>query len=99
MIFIPKFPTCCYYQLGQAFPGMLKVPKMTNLLNLCSISRKNWGMKLFLMQIKTKVSYMLILSYLMDMARQVQSMQNEKYAISLPYLKKERHVDIIKLIP
>ena len=42
---------------------------------------------------------MLILSYLMDMARQVQSTQNEKYAISLPYLKKEGHFDVIKLIP
>ena len=53
------------------------------------------------MQIKNKVSYKLILLFLVDVAKDVRSTQNNKFAISLDYLRKEGrdevdflHVDI-----
>ena len=57
---------------------------------ICSILRKKWVMKLiFCMQISMKVSYKLILWFLMGMVKHSQSSQNSKFAMSLQYLKKE----------
>ena len=44
------------------WPGMPKLPKITSLLCLCIILRKNWVMKLiFCMQISMKASYKMII--------------------------------------
>ena len=69
---------------------MPKLPKITSLLFLCNILRKKWEIKLiFCMQIRMKVSYKLILWFLMGMVKHSQSSQNSKFAMSLQYLKKE----------
>ena len=72
------------------WPGMLKSPKITSLLFLCIILRKKWVMKLiFCMQISMKVSYKLILLFLMGLVKHSQSSRNSKFAMSLQNLKKE----------
>ena len=69
---------------------MPKLPKITSLLFLCNILRKKWEIKLiFCMQISIKVSYKLILWFLMGMVKHSQSSQNTKFTMSLQYLKKE----------
>ena len=55
---------------------------------LCNISRKTWGIKLlFCLQIYTKVFYIMLLSFWMCVSRLAQSSQNNKFVISLQYLK------------
>ena len=50
-----------YYHFKCVWPGMPKLPKITSLLFLCNILRKNWVMKLiFCMQISMKACYKLI---------------------------------------
>ena len=55
---------------------------------LCNIFRKTWELKLiFGLQINTKVFYKLIASPWVCIARDAQSTWNDKFAISLQYLK------------
>ena len=55
-----------------------------------NISRKNWVIKLICgLQINIRVSYKLLLSLLVDVARHTQSNQNKTFAKSLKYFKKE----------
>ena len=57
----PKVSSNCYYHFRCVCPGMLKLPKITSLLFLCNILRKNWVMKLiFCMQVSMKACYKLI---------------------------------------
>ena len=80
-------------------PDMHKSPKITSLLFLCNVLRKKWVMKLtFYMQIRMKISYKLILWFLMrvwflkGMVKHSPSSQNSKFAMALQYLKNEvRH--------
>ena len=57
-----KVSSNCYYHWGWCVcPGMLKSPKITNLLFYCNILRKNWVMKLiFFMQVSIKACHKLI---------------------------------------
>ena len=56
---------------------------------LCNISRKEWEMKLiFHLQINGKGLFKLILSFWVCVVRYAQITQNNKFAISLQYLKK-----------
>ena len=78
----------CYHFL-YVWPSMPKLPKIISLLFLCNISKKKWMMKLiFCVKISMKVSYELMLWFLMGMVKHSQSFQNSKLAISLRYLKK-----------
>ena len=62
--------------------------KITSLLFLCSILRKKWVMK---------VSYILMLWFLMEMVKQSRSFQNSKFAMSWQYLKKKSEMKLIFL--
>ena len=58
------------------------------ILSICNITRKTWGMKLlFCLQIDTKVFYKVIVSFWVCVSRHAQNTQNNKFAISLQYLK------------
>ena len=62
------------------------------------ISRKAWGMKLiFWLQTNKKASYRLIQSLWVCLAIHVQSTQNNKFTISLQYLKEygKNEVDVL----
>ena len=77
-----------YYHFGCVYRDMPKVPKIRSLHILCNIFRKTWGMKLiFCLQINRYIFYKLIISVCLCIAKHVQSTQNNKFAISLQYLK------------
>ena len=70
---------------------MPKVPEITSLQYLCNISRKRRGINIiFCMKIHVKVFYKRVVSFLLVLARHVQSTQNSKFAISLQYLEKKK---------
>ena len=76
---------------GQAFP---KYPNNKFGISLQCLKknspRKKWVIKLvFCMQINMKVSYKLILQYLMETVKHPQSSQDSKFPMSLQYLRKE----------
>ena len=57
----PKVSSNCYYHFRCVCPSMLKLPKITNLIFLCNILRKNWVVNLiFCMQVSMKACYTLI---------------------------------------
>ena len=57
-----KVSSNCYYHFRCVCPGMLKLPKITSLLFLGNILRKNWVMKLiFCIQVSMKACYKLII--------------------------------------
>ena len=96
-----KVSSNCYYHFRCVCPGMHKLPKITSLLFLCNILRKNWVIKLiFCMQVSmkfistlwaSKFPTRLILSLLMGgMIKCFQITQSNKFAIPLQYLKKNR---------
>ena len=61
-----------------------------SLVFLCNNLRKKWVMKLiFYFQISIKVSYKLILWFLMGIAKHSQNSKNSKLVTSLQYLKKQ----------
>ena len=61
----------------------------------CNISRKKWMTKfIFGMHINIEVFYKLILSFWVCIARHPQSTQNNKFAISLQYIKEEVSDDV-----
>ena len=63
-----NYRTSWYNKSWWAWPGLLKLPKITSLQN-----RKNWVMKLMLcMLINMKVFYKLIVLFLMGLARDSQ---------------------------
>ena len=56
---------------------------------LCNISIKAWGIELiFYLQINIKVFYKIIVSLWVIIARHAQSTQNNRFTISLQYVKK-----------
>ena len=58
---VPKVSSNCDYHFRCVCPSMLKLPKITGLIFLCNILRKNWVMKLiFCMQVSMKACYKLI---------------------------------------
>ena len=58
---VPKVSSNCYYHFRCVCPSMLKLPKITSLIFLCNILRKNWVMMLiFCMQVSMKACYKLI---------------------------------------
>ena len=58
---VPKVSSNCYYHFRCVCPSMLKLPKITSLIFLCNILRKNWVMKLiFCMKVSMKACYKLI---------------------------------------
>ena len=72
---------------------MLKVPKIRS-LHIFAISPEKHGVEsgvklIFCLQINTNVFYKLLLSLWVCLARHAQTTQNNKFAISLQYLKKE----------
>ena len=68
---------------------MPKAPK-TSLQYLCNISRKTWRMNLiFCVHINVKGFFKLLLSSYLCVVRHARVTQNNKFAISLQYLKKE----------
>ena len=78
-----KFSKSCYYYIGHVEPGILKVPKIS-----LHIYLKAWRMKfIFQLQINTEVFCKLIVSLWVCIARHTQSIQNNKFTISLQYLK------------
>ena len=73
---------------------MFKLPKIS-LLFLSNILGKKWVIKvIFCMQISMKVSYRLIVWFLMGMVKHTQSSQNSKFAMSLQYLQKEVRYEV-----
>ena len=73
------------FSFQYAQPGIPKVPKFAY---LCKISRKTWRFKLlFSLPINTKVFYKVLVSFWVCVSRLVQGTQNNKFAISLQYLK------------
>ena len=69
---------------------MTKLPKTTCLFFLYNTPRNKWMMTfIFSMQINREVFYKLILSFWVCVVRYAQNTQNNKFAISLQYLKKE----------
>ena len=79
------------------WPGMLKLPKVTRLLFLCNILRKNWARKLiYCMPISMKALYMKAFTMIsMGMIKHSQSFQNSKFAMPLRYLKKNLEINLI----
>ena len=70
---------------------MPKVPKITSLQYLCNISRKRRGINIiFCMKRHIKVLYKRVVSFLLVLARHVQSTQNSKFVISLQYLNNKK---------
>ena len=70
---------------------VLAFPKYPNkkFAYFCDIFRKTWGIKLiFYLQINMKVFYKLLISHWVSIPKHAQSTQNDKFAISLQYLKK-----------
>ena len=72
---------------------MSKVPKIRS-LHIFAISPEKHGVEsgvklIFCLQINTNVFYKLLLSLWVCLARHAQTTQNNKFAISLQYLKKE----------
>ena len=79
------------YHFRYAWPGMPKLPQKSFLF-LCNILRKKWAIKLFFdTQIKLKITYKLILWFLMKVAKHSQSFQNRKGSLQCLYniFKKE----------
>ena len=69
---------------------MPKTLKIISLQYLNNISRKRCGISLIsCLEIKIKVFYMLVPSFLLSIARHAQSTQNRTLAVSLQDLKKE----------
>ena len=73
-----------YYHFGCAYPGMPKVSKITSLQYLYNTCQ----------QMNVKSFFKLILSFLVCVARHAQITQNNKFAISLHYLRKERNDEV-----
>ena len=66
---------------------------------LCNISIKAWGIKLiFCLQINTKVFHKMIVSPWVCVARHVEIAENNKFTISLQYLK-ENVKDEVSFLP
>ena len=81
-----------YYHLKCVWPGMPKLPKIISFLFLCNVLRKEWVwvMKMtFYMQIKMKITYKLILWFLMGMVKHSQSFRNIKFPMFYNILKKK----------
>ena len=79
---------------------MPNLHKITSLLFLCNIFRKKWVIKLIFlqMQISMKVSYKLILWFLMQLVKHSQSSQNSKFPMPLQYIKKEVRNEVYFLL-
>ena len=74
------------------WPDMPKLPKATSLLFLCNFffNKKKFLMKLiFCTHINMKVSYKLILWFLMGMVKHSQSFQNSNFTMSLQISQKK----------
>ena len=70
-------------------PKIPKVPKTTNFQYLFNISRIRWEINMiFGAKISIKVFYRLVGSFLLTIVSNTQSTQNNKFVISLQYLKK-----------
>ena len=73
-----------YYRFQCVCQGMSKFPKKVSLQCFCYILKRKWVMRLiFCMQISMKVSYKLILWFLMGTVKHSQSSQNSKLSMSL----------------
>ena len=75
------------------FGGVARHAQITqyNKFAICNILWKNWVTKLiFCMQIIMKVSYKLLLWFLIGMVKHSQSYQNSKFPMSLQYPRKKR---------
>ena len=84
-----QFPTRWYYHYGWAWSIILKVLEVTSLQYLYNNSKKKLGMGLiFCTQIKL---LQVGLSFLMKVARHVQSTQNKKFVRFLKCIKKKYH--------
>ena len=70
-----RFPTRWCYYFCWAWPGMLKVLKITSLQHLSNISKN------FCMKVNTTIFYKPIPSFLVAIVRHAQSTQNNKFAI------------------
>ena len=85
-----KFPTSLCYCFCWAWLGMPKVPNVTSLRYVFNISRKSWGINTtFCMKINNKVFYLLVVLFLLVIARHAQSTKNSKFVMSIQYLKKK----------
>ena len=91
-----KFSTNWYYHFGCVYPDMPKVTppkKIKRFAYISNISRETWGMKFFCLQINTKVFYEMILFFCV-----CPKYLNDKCAIFLQYLKKNRKNEIYFLL-
>ena len=80
------------------FGGVARHAQITqyNKFAICNILWKNWVTKLiFCMQIIMKVSYKLLLWFLIGMVKHSQSYQNSKFPMSLQYRIKNGKVDFL----
>ena len=93
-----KFPTSLCYCFWWAWLGMPKVPNVTSLWYVFNISRKSWGINTtFCMKIN-KVFYLLVVLFLLVIARHAQSTKNSKFVMSIQYLKKKGSMKLIYCI-
>ena len=90
ILWASNFPTRWYYRHWRAWSSILKVLKVSSLQYLYNILKKKLGMEFIIcMQINIQRFYKLALSFLMEVARHVQSTQNKKLIIFLQYTKKK----------
>ena len=85
-----KFPTRWYYYYWWVWSSILKILRVTSLQYLYNISKKKFknGVN-FLHADKHQSFYKLALSFLMNLARHVQSTKNRKLVIFLRYIQKK----------
>ena len=75
-----------FYHFRCVWPGLSRLPKITNWLFLYNILRKKWVMQLiFYMQISMNACYKLMLRFLMGMFKHSESSLKSKFAMSLQY--------------
>ena len=74
-------------------------PKYPKYAYLCNISRKTWGIKLFFcLQINTKVFYSALVSFWVCVMILARSTQNNRFAVSLQYLKENGKNEVVFLL-
>ena len=91
-LWVSKFPTRWYYHNWWAWLSILKVFKVTSLQNLYNVSKKEVRDGVHSLHVdKHQSFYKVALSFLMEVARYVQSTQNMTLVIFCNVLRKKCH--------
>ena len=87
-----KVSSKCYYPSRCVCPGIRKLPKITSLLFLCNILKKELSDEVVLLHAGKHKSLLHIDS--IGMVKNYQSSKNSKFAMSLQYLKKKVKAEV-----